>query len=422
MKYYFIGIKGTGMSALACTLKQMGNVVTGSDYNDYFFTQDSLDKNKITYKSFNENNINIKDGIFFIISTAYDKNNIEVNKVIKTKCQYMYYHEFIEFFFKEKKIGISGTHGKTTTTSILNKLMENQKICSICVDSTGIGNIDYKYLILEACEYKDHFLQYNYNYLIINNIEYDHPDYFKSLNHVIDSFQKAANRSEYLIINNDDENCKKINHKNKITYGFNPESDVIIHSLKEYRNGFSFKLVSENHTDLIYLPITGIHNIYNFTSAYCVVKELGLKVEFNNKMVNYKMPKRRMEERIINGNIIINDYAHHPTEIKALLNSIRQKYKMQEIIVIFQPHTYSRTITLKEDFKKVFNDVDELYLCETYTSVRERYDYDKEKETQKIFNYPPLFSKKVMNYLKNVNNKIIVFLGAGVINNYINEL
>ena len=116
MKYYLVGIKGTGMSSLACILKDMGNVVTGSDVKEHFFTEKSLDEKNITYEEFTDE---VTNEYFYIISSAYDINNIVVKKIINENYNYMYYHEFIEFFFKKKKIGICGSHGKTTTTTTI---------------------------------------------------------------------------------------------------------------------------------------------------------------------------------------------------------------------------------------------------------------------------------------------------------------
>ena len=155
-KFYLVGIKGNGMSALAGILYDLGYEVVGSDNENYYYTEKNL--NKIKCLKFDVNNIT-KD-YFYIISNAYDEKNIEVNEIIKFQYMYMYYSEFIEYFFKGIKIGISGTHGKTTTTSICSKFLEDEKICALIGDGTGNGK-NKENFIIEACEYKDTFLNYN---------------------------------------------------------------------------------------------------------------------------------------------------------------------------------------------------------------------------------------------------------------------
>ena len=412
-KFYLVGIKGTGMSSLGVILKNMGFEVVGSDKSSYFFTEDILNKNAIKFYEFNRENIT--NGYYYIIGNAYGYENEEVKEIMDNNYEYMYYSDFIETYFN-RKIGVSGTHGKTTTTSICSKFLEDYNIITLIGNGEGKGCVNYNYFLFEACEYRNNFHKYSYDYLIINNIDYDHVDFFESIDDVIDSFQEASFNALNIIVNNDDNNCKKIDHINKITYGMSYDSDYVISECKRYNDGYIVRIVSKRYDDLLKIPLYGMHNVYNVVSSYVLVRELKLNVDIQKKLYEYKLPKKRMEEYKINSNIIIDDYAHHPKEIRALLEAVRQKYSNYDIIVVFQPHTYSRSLKLKDEFSNVFEGT-ELFLANTYTSVREKTNMKLEDEVRKIFKNAKEYNKSVIEYLKNVNNKVIIFLGAGTISN-----
>ena len=422
MKYYLVGIKGTGMSALSCLLKDLGEEVIGSDVDECYFTQQALIDKNITFLKFNEKNI---DGRYiYIISNAFnEKNNVEVKMIIEKGYRFFYYQDFIEYYFKNIKIGISGTHGKTTTTSIICKLLEDKKISYLIGDSSGKGTKDYDYFVFEACEYKNHFHKYTFDYLIINNIDYDHPDFFKNIDAVEESFNEAAKKAKVVIVNNDDERLQKLEHHNKITFGKSYNSDVIISNVIEYQNGYEIELTTKECTTKYFIPCCGAHNIYNFVASYTLLYALHLlDINIQEKMNHYVFPNRRMKEYAFKNNIIIDDYAHHPTEIRGLIEAVKQKYKDYKIIVVFQPHTYSRTFKLKKEFKKVFDNVDELYLAPTFTSKRERKNIIKELWIRSIFYKARRYTNKSIKYLSKQSNTIIIYLGAGTINKDIDKI
>lgn len=418
-KFHLIGIKGTGMSALAAILHDLGFEVSGSDVEDEYFTSKKLRMKGLKYTLFDIDNIT--DDKIYIASSVYDSDNIEVREVLRKNYLFYYYHEFIELFFNNK-IGISGTHGKTTTTSMITKLFENEKIAYLIGDGTGGAIKGYEHFIFEACEYQNHFLKYNYKYLVINNIDFDHPDFFDSINEVVSSFQKAADNAEYLIINNDDKNCKLIKHNNKFTFGFSEDSNLRATILKVHSNGYTIKVDLEEKHFQYYLPFVGIHMIYNFLASLAVYYLNNLNFDdVQDLILTYKRPSRRMEETFYYDNIIIDDYAHHPVEIKACIEGIVQKYPNKEIVIIFQPHTYSRTLALKDEFMKVFKGR-ELYLVRTFTSKREGVNKQLEKQVFKIFGNPKMFREKDIKTLKKLNNKVILFIGAGNLDKYISRL
>lgn len=420
-KYHLVGIKGTGMAALAISLKQLGNDITGSDVEERFFTSDALEENHIEVSLFNP--LNITSDKTYIISAAYDQKNVEVNEIINHKYPYYYYHDFIEAFYQGIKIGISGTHGKTTTTKFITHLFSDKPISAIIGDGTGIGNPNYQYFIFEACEYKNHFLSFTYDYLIINNIDFDHPDFFDNIDDVKRSFDKVCKKAKMIIVNGDDVNANSINHHQKFTFGMNSNCNIyaMIEDITE--NGYKILVKIKDQEYKWFLPFLGKHMIYNFLASLSVYYLEGLDLNnIQEKLIKMKKPKRRMEEHFYYDNIIIDDYAHHPTEIKACLEAIKLKYPAKKVIVFFEPHTYTRTQVLAKEFTECFTNIDELYVAKTFTSKREKYNRELEKEIRKIFINAKVFNNSMINKIKEYHNSVIVFMGAGNIRKYIAQI
>ncbi len=412
LTYYIIGIKGTGCSSLACYLKDLGYIVHGSDVKDYYFTEDELRRKEIPIYEYNINNIDGKD--IYIIGHS-TMNNIETKKVLKNDYKYYLYNDFINSIKYKKKIAVSGTHGKTTTSKLLTHMMSNIKPSYIIGDGEGYGNIHSKELVFEACEYKNHFHAYFPDILLINNIELDHPDFFKSTKEIIKSFQKISNQSKYLIINGDDLNCKQIKHKNKITYGFNQENDYRCQILKKEVNGYIISINGE----VMRIPFTGLHMVYNFLACYTVMNKFYKDNYYDLNTFEY--PKRRLSIKELDGKIFIDDYAHHPTEIKALFEAVKQKYPNRNYIIVFQPHTYSRTIKLKKDFIKSLKLFNEVYIYKTFVS-REKYNIRLEKKVNKIFKCFKIYNEEeFIERIKKEENNIYFFVGAGTLNEYLDK-
>ena len=418
-KFHLIGIKGTGMSALANILVDLGYDITGSDVERDFFTVKKIKNRNIKISLFSKDNI--VDDRIYIASSCYKDDNVEIEEIKKRKLQFYYYHEFIEQFFKCKKIGISGTHGKTTTTSLVAKLLEDKQTTYLIGDGTGKGVANPEYFIFEACEYKNHLLNYKFHYLVINNIDLDHPDFFNTIDDVVNTFQNAANNAKKVIINADDIYCQKIKHKNILTFGMN-KADVCGKVLKQQQRGYILQVDIKGQKYEYLLPFPGVHMIYNFLAALAISYENGINLEdIQQKILSYKKPSRRMEEYFYYNNIIIDDYAHHPLEIKMCLEAVKQSYPNKKIIVIFQPHTYSRTIKLKESFRDVFKG-EKLYLAKTFTSKREENNIELDEEVFKIFENAKPFSLESIKEIKQLNDSVILFIGAGDIDNYIKKI
>lgn len=406
MKYYLVGIKGTGMSSLAKLLKDLGNDVVGSDIEKYFFTEDSLKENEINIYRFNKGNI-LKD-YFYIISNAYNETNEEVCEIIKNDYQYMYYHEFIATMLNKDVIACSGTHGKTTISYFITNFL-NYKCSYIIGDGEGGGFNDNDLLVLEACEYKNHFSVYKPKILIINNIDLDHTDYYKNKKMLIRAFKEIASNSKILLVNGDDKNIKKIKHSHKITYGFGKKCNIRIKILSQAKKCYYVKVSYNNENIYLKIPFLGKHMIYNYVAGYMACILYGIKP--NEKNVN-ALPKKRMETRKIDNLILISDYAHHPTEINALFESIKLTYPEKKINVIFQSHTYERTIKFKKQFKRSLNKFDKVYLMDVYSSRREQMSFVKQKKIDRYFNCFEKYNDTIINSIKK-SSDVWVLLGAG---------
>lgn len=409
------------MCALAHFLKSQNEIVMGSDVANTFFTDEKL--KDITVLTFQKENIINNSDAYFIISYAYnEENNIEVKTIIENNYNYKYYSDFINDYSKGIVIGVSGTHGKTTTSKLIVQLFKQDKISYVIGDGTGGGIIDYKYFLIEACEYKHHFIKYNYDYLIINNIEYDHPDFYNNIEEVYQAFSNASTKAKRIIVNNDSL-AKNINHDSKITYGIFNNSFVKGNIISITRTGFLLNIQVENNSYNMQLPFFGIHMIYNFLAAFTLYYLTHQEIDIDlikQLMKNYELPSRRCEEYIIGSNIIIDDYAHHPTEIESTYKAIKQKYPDHDITIVFQPHTYSRTIFLSDEFINVFRDK-KAYYIKTFLS-REEYDPLKEIVVNNVFkNLKEYNEKEILDILKQ-KNQIILFMGAGNIYDKIKEI
>lgn len=408
MKYYLVGIKGTGMSSLACLLFDLGNDVTGSDVENNFGFEEGLYERKIKVLNFDVNNI--KEGFIYIIGNAYKEDFSEVKKIKEAGYEYYYYHEFISKM-DGFHIAISGTHGKTTTTKMIVDMLSDEPISYIIGSGLGKGKKGYKYLIYEACEYQDHFLKYRPDILVINNIELDHPDYFNSINDVYNSFIKLSHQAKKVIINSKELLPIKEHY---ICYG-NNNCEYNYKILEENKSGYIIDINGEIFT----LPFFGKHMINNFLSAYVVLRTLGFSDEYiRSKIVKIVLPKRRMEEEIIGKQIIVQDYAHHPTEIKSLYDSLNQKYENIPITVIFQPHTYSRTLALSSLFLSALSFFDEVYILPTFSSCREPFDSKLQKQIDYLFKDFKCI-KAIEEITFSNEKRIYVFLGAGEVYKYI---
>ena len=424
--YHFIGIKGSGMSALALMLHQMGHKVQGSDVDKYYFTQRGLEQAGISILPFDEKNI--QSDFEIIAGNAFrPDNNVEIAYADANGISYKRYHEFLGSFMRDfVSLGVAGAHGKTSTTGILSHVLSNITDTSYLIgDGTGRGSANAKYFVFESDEYERHFMPYHPEYSIITNIDFDHPDYFTSLEDVFNAFNDYAKQiTKGLFVYGEDEQLRRITANAPIYYyGFKEEAnDFVAHDLLRSTSGSGFK-VSFRGQELgeFQIPSFGRHNIMNATAVIGLLYIAGIDLNLvREHLKTFSGVKRRFTEKIVNDTVIIDDFAHHPTEIIATLDAARQKYPSKEIVAIFQPHTFTRTIALLDEFAEALNQADSVYLAQIYGSAREvdRGDVKVEDLAEKIVKRAKVIDVDNVSPLLDHDNAVYVFMGAGDIQTY----
>lgn len=419
--YHFIGIKGTGMSALAHILYDSGEKVKGSDINKYFFTEDALKEKNIEILPFSAENITSNDII--IAGNAFSDEHIEIKKAKEMGVEYYKYHEFLgEWAKKYTSVAVTGSHGKTSTTGLLAHVLEESMPISYLIgDGTGRGHQDSKYFVFEACEYKRHFLDYYPDYAIMTNIDFDHPDYFTDVNDVFDAFQEMANHVQKGIIAcGDDEYLHKLETRVPIVYyGLSNTNDFQAQNIEETEDGTQFDVFVRNtYFDTFLIPMYGNHHILNALSVIAFCHYEGMESDIMKNLTSFGGVKRRFSERKSGSQIIIDDYAHHPIEITATIDSVRKKYPKKEVIAIFQPHTYTRTAMFLDDFATSLKAADHIYLCDIFSSAREE---SGDLTIQDLIDKIPgshFLDIKEVSELKKYEEAVLIFMGAGDIQKY----
>ena len=362
MIVYFIGIGGIGVSALAQYYLNKGDQVVGSDLGSSEITEMLSNKGAKIFNTQAPENIT-EDIDLVVYSPAVKQDNPELAKAKKIGIECLSYPEALGKLTQDYfTIAISGTHGKSTTTSMLALLLIKAGLDPTVIVGTKLkefGNSNFragvgKYMLIEACEYEESFLNYNPNIIVINNIEADHLDYFKNLENVIKAFEKFIGKlakDGVLIVNGDDENIKKILNAKPKNIKFSIEQTEA-EKMKEV------------------LQVKGEHNVYNALACLAVARALEIpdKVSFQ-ALSEYIGCWRRCDITKIERPkpfILISDYAHHPTEIKACISGVNEKFPESKIWIVFQPHQYQRTFYLFDDFTKAFDQADEIILTEIY--------------------------------------------------------
>lgn len=423
--YHFIGIKGAGMSALALMLHQMGHQVQGSDVDKYYFTQYGLEEAGVKILPFAEENIS--PDLEVIAGNAFrEDNNIEVAKAIKEGISFKRYHEFLGDFMRQfTSMGVAGAHGKTSTTGLLSHVLKNITDTSYLIgDGTGRGSATSEYFVFESDEYERHFAPYHPEYSIITNIDFDHPDYFTSLDDVFNAFDDYAKQvTKGLFVFGGDPLLRQLTSSAPIYYyGFEDDCDFVAYDLVRTTNGSDFKVrYGQLELGTFHVPAFGRHNILNATAVIGNLHIAGFDMALvAEHLKTFAGVKRRFTEKIVNDKIIIDDFAHHPTEIVATLDAARQKYPAKKIVAIFQPHTFTRTIALLDDFAAALNEADAVYLAEIYGSARE-VDNGQVKIEDLAANITKpvqiITADNVSPLLKH-DEAVYVFMGAGDIQTY----
>ncbi|MEC2054772.1 UDP-N-acetylmuramate--L-alanine ligase [Peribacillus psychrosaccharolyticus] len=420
--YHFVGIKGSGMSALAQVLHDLGYQVQGSDYEKRFFTQLALEKSGIQILPFAEENI--QSDMTVIAGNAFPDTHPEIVRAMELGLPVIRYHRFLGDFMKRyTSVAVTGAHGKTSTTGLLAHVMGGAEPTSYLIgDGTGKGIVDSAYFVFEACEYRRHFLSYSPDYAIMTNIDFDHPDYFANIEDVVDAFQQMALQvNKGIIACGDDEHLQGIQAKVPVIfYGFAEENDFQARNISISEQGTTFDVnVRNTYYETFTIPTFGKHSVLNALAVIALCQYENLDTEaVKEHLATFGGVKRRFSEKIAGSQVIIDDYAHHPTEIKATVDSVRQKYPEREVVAVFQPHTYSRTQAFLDDFAEALNLADKVYLCEIFGSARENQGKLSIQDLLKKIPGSELITEDNMSVLKQYETGIILFMGAGDIQKF----
>ena len=420
-KYHFIGIKGSGMSSLAQIAYDMGHEVQGSDEETYFFTQEKLEQRNIQMFSYGVENI--KEGYDVILGNAFDETHAEYRRAKELGLKTYTYSQFLGKLLSEiPSIAVTGAHGKTTTTTMVSNIFKHNHITSYLIgDGTGHGEKHSEFMIAEACEYYRHFLAYHPNYAIVTNIDFDHPDYFNDEHDMFDAFQSFVNQvKDTVVICGDDRLASQLKPTTAktIKYGFNEGNDYQIKNVQTTSEHSKFDVYKNSELlGTFTMAVFGLHDISNATSAIALADINGISVEkIQESLDQYKPAERRFSEHKIGNNVIVDDYAHHPSEIKATIDSARRKYEGKEVIAIFQPHTYTRTAKFLNEFAESLETADKVFLCPIFASVREKEKIVGIEDLQKVTKDAQIINSENDFDKLNFDNSVFLFMGAGNIN------
>lgn len=440
-RVHFVGIKGVGQTPLAIIAKEAGFDVSGCDIEDDFITDVPLRKAGINPMiGFSKDHI--KDLDLLITTGAHGGyDNIEVKEAKSQGIKVLTKGEAVGSFMKGDILGrnfegvsVAGSHGKTTLTAMLATILKGANLDPSYVVGTGeissLGSPGHlgkgKYFVAEADEYSTEptynktpqlFWQHP-RIAVFTNIELDHPDIFKDVDEVRAAFLKFANqlpKNGVLVCCGDDEQIRvllKDYTGESITYGFSPENDFVLEKARVAQMQ-TFFWVKSKGIDLgeFVVNVPGEHNALNALGALVVALELGLSAKIiKDSLVRYRGSKRRFEYvgKLESGAILFDDYAHHPTEIKSTLRTFRQSFPSYKIICIFQPHTYSRTKKLFEQFSKSFDDCDSLVITNIYPSLREEAD-------------PTVSSEMLVNSIKKLKSNTLFLPNLDDVVEYIDQ-
>jgi len=449
---HFIGIGGIGMSGLAQVMKNMGFKIQGSDQNK---NKNTSNCTKAGIKIFiGHSQINVKNATIIVKSSAIKEGNKEIQQAKKKKIPiYSRAEVLADVVSLKKNIIITGSHGKTTTTSLVAKILFDQKLDPTIINGGVINSFKNnakfgkgEWAILEADESDGSFLKLPINYSIVTNLDYEHLDYYKNYENLENAFIQFINKTppmgkSLVCIDNKNINkiLNKIENKNILTYGLNRKANYKIKNVRYKINYSIFDLSYKNSNNKkvsiknINLKLIGEHNVLNATAAIAVCLNLGVKKNIIKKALkNFSGVQRRMTKIFTrNKNEFYDDYAHHPTEISSILNGVKKVYSKQKIISVFEPHRYSRVLSLKKDFSKSFTKSDLVLICPIYAAG------EKKRKNFNLLNFSKLISKnsktqviiiknkiELLKYFKKnlISNEIIIGMGAGLISKWMREL
>ena len=449
---HFVGIGGIGMSGLSLIMKGKGFKVQGSDMA-FNKNVERLRKEKI--KIFiGQKKQNLKNATIVVKSSAIKKNNPEIIEAKKKNLPIITRGKMLAHIVSlMKNIVVVGSHGKTTTTSLVASIFQKTKLDPTIINggiinsiknTAKLGNSDWS--ILEADESDGSFIHIPPTYSIITNIDREHMDFYKSMedlkNYFIQFIEKVPSFGKSFICIDDkinNELVKRFKNQNFYTYGINSKSNFLIKNIKQTMKISEFDLQvnvpNKKKTIIkkIKVPLLGIHNIRNSVAAAAVAMTIGISVsDIKIGLSNFKGVQRRFNKIFTYNNVdFYDDYAHHPTEIKVVLEGVNKVYKDYDKVCVFQPHRISRLKDLKKEFSFAFQDADTVILCPIYTAgekIKLGFSYidfaRKIIKNSKVKLYMVNDLKQLSKFLKkNIHGKkIVIGMGAGSISNWMRKL
>ena len=448
---HFVGIGGIGMSGLALIMHSLGFRIQGSDISNNLNIE-SLKKKKIKIL-LNHKQTNIKNCTILVISSAIKKNNIEYKFAKKLKLPIYTRGEMLGHIVSlMRNIVVTGSHGKTTTTSLLSSIFTEAKLDPTIINGgvlNSFGNSarlgKSNWCLIESDESDGSFLKIPFTYSIVTNIDAEHLDFYKSIVNLKKNFLKFLIKTPSMgksFVCNDDNNVngvlKDLIKKNYYTYGVSKDSNFKISNIIQNINYSKFDLKinipgTNKNIKNIKFPLIGLHNIRNAASVFAVCYSIGISENVIKRgLLKFKGVQRRFNYLFSYNNIkFFDDYAHHPTEINSVLDGVKTVYRNQEIVSIFQPHRISRVKNLKIEFSKCFKKADTVLLCPIYKAgenLRLNFSYESfAKLIIKNSNVNLIMiknEKDLQKYLKQTayGKKIYIGMGAGSISNWVRNL
>ncbi|MFT8812799.1 UDP-N-acetylmuramate--L-alanine ligase [Oenococcus sp.] len=424
--YYFIGIKGTGMASLALILHDQGNTVLGSDIDKETFTQFPLLKAGIRITAFDP--ALIQADYTVVKGNAFPDNHPQVLAAKALGARLLTYPEAVEeVISRHFSIAVAGAHGKTSTTSLLAHILSGRPegVSYLIGDGVGKGIADSKYFVVEADEYERHFQPYTPNVAIITNIDWDHPDYYENLDDVEKAFSEFSDRvSQTIFAYGEDPEIHRLQPKRAkmLYYGLEKNDDIYAGDILEKPEGSYFTVFNQgNELGRFFTRIEGQHGILDTLAAIAAADSLGLTVEeIQSKVASYTGAKRRFAISQVADLTIVDDYAHHPNEIKATIDAARQKFPDKRLVAIFQPHTYTRVKAFKSEYIDVLRAVDKVYITPIFGSLREKAGQAKSEDIlEKLPNAATILTEEnAFHELSAEHGAVLLFMGAGDIEKY----
>ena len=449
---HFIGIGGIGMSGLAQIMNNMGFTVQGSDLIRNKNTERLVKLGMKVYLSHHPKNL--KKVTMVIISSAIKKNNKELKAAMCKKLPIYKRGEMLANIVALKKnIVVTGSHGKTTTTSLISNIMFAAKldptiinggIINFLKNSAKLGKSDW--CVVESDESDGSFIKIPATYSVVTNIDKEHLDFYKKFN-ILQKFfrifvEKTSSLGKSIICRDDYYSrllIKNLKINNYLTYGFDKKSNFQIDNVRQSINNSKFNVIlnligkNQKHLNNFQIPLLGYHNVRNATAAIAVTLNLGIKINIIKKALKNFIGVQRRFNKIFSykGIDFYDDYAHHPTEIKAVINSARQVYKDRKIICVFQPHRYSRVNFLKNEFASSFKSSDVVVLCPVYSAGEKiKYNFNQDNFSKLISRKSKIQVVNIQNqkelkiyFKKNLlENEMIICMGAGSISNWIRKI